>query len=167
MQMEGKPRFTQISEDLFHRTKTQGEILYKQIGAVQCPYFSTTVGFNSSGLEHIKFKDTNQHLRNAFDQYTRFKLLYLVPEILRKSGTVQGVWKTKEWQRQKRHGQWQKVTTDVSYYEFVAVMGKVRIKVVIKKSGLEGKYLFWSIIPFWRMKEAGKKIIHDGNPAED
>ncbi len=168
MQMSGKPKEVEISEDLFLKTRSEGENKYRQTGPAYCPYFKEKVGFNAAGLAHTKFKDTNQRPRNKFDQYTRFKLFYLVPDILKKSGTVQGVWETKEWERQKRHGKWQKMLIDVKYYEFVAVVGKARIKVVVKKTGLEGSKLFWSIIPFWKMTENGiGKITHDGNPAED
>lgn len=166
--MKGKPREREIPEDLFIATKEKGENTYKQTNAVHCPYFKEKIGFNAAGLEHIKFKDTNQRPRNKFDQYIRFKLFHLVPEILSKSGTVQGVWETQEWERQKRHGKWQKILVHVVYYEFVAVVGKARIKIVVKKTGLEGSKLFWSIIPFWKMIENGTgKIFHEGNPAED
>jgi len=31
-----------------------------------------------------------------------------------------------------------------------------------------GKKIFWSIIPFWRMnRETMTRIFHDGNPEED
>ena len=91
MQMSGKPKEREIDEGLFLKTKTTGETFYKQITSVYCPYLKEKVGFNSAGLEHLKFRDTNERPRNKFDQYTRFKLFYLVPEILKKSYTVQGI----------------------------------------------------------------------------
>src|SRR5680860_1884685 len=75
---------------------------------------------------------------------------------------LQGYWETKEWERQKRHGVWEKILIDIKYYEFIAVIGKARIKVIIKKIEKEGSYIFWSVIPFWKMnKETSKRILHD------
>jgi hypothetical protein len=36
------------------------------------------------------------------------------------------------WERQKKYGQWEKRLKEVVYHEFVAVIGKVRIKVIVK-----------------------------------
>lgn len=170
--MPGKVKPVEISDADLQRIKDKAEKTYKETQPILCPYFKGTVNFNARGLDHIKFKEWNKP-RYKFDQYLRLKLFYLVPEILRSSHTVQGIWKRKEWVRQKRHGKWEKVPKDVSYYEFVAVIGKVRIKVVVKEvSG--GQRFFWSIIPFWKMNEITKErklydddLEHDGNIVSD
>ena len=55
----------------------------------------------------------------------------------------------------------------VTYHEFVAVIGSVRGKVIVKT--IEGgSPHFWSIIPFWRMNEVtAKRKLYDGDPASD
>ena len=54
-----------------------------------------------------------------------------------------------------------------TYYEFVAVVKDVRIRVIVKQVELGPKY-FWSIIPFWKMdKMTGAKIMHSGRPDID
>jgi len=160
--MPGKPEEREIPEETFLRKKLEIENQYKLTEPTNCPYLKNRVNFNASGLEHLKFKDTKERPRNKYEQYIRFKLFYLVPEILRKSHTLQGYWETKEWERQKRHGVWEKILIDIKYYEFIAVIGKARIKVIIKKIEKEGSYIFWSVIPFWKMnKETSKRILHD------
>lgn len=47
------------------------------------------------------------------------------PEILRLSHTVQGVQQTQEWERRHRHGQWEKLLIELTYYEFVAVVDAI------------------------------------------
>src|SRR3989344_6349731 len=155
MQMDGKPEKTKIPEELFLKIRQKAEEIYKNTGPTYCPYLKDKVNFNSEGFEHIKFKKWNKP-RNHFDQYLRLKLFYLVPEILKKSHTVQGVWNTKEWERQKKHGRWESTMKEVSYYEFISVIGKVRIKSIVKQvSG--GQKFFWSVIPFWRMNPVTKE----------
>jgi len=155
MFMDGKIKTVEIPDEYLQKVKDVVEKFYKEIKPVQCPYFKDTVNFNARGLDHIKFKEWNKP-RFKFDQYMRLKLFHLVPEILRRSHTVQGVWNRQEWERQKRHGKWEKILKDVAYYEFIAVIGKVRIKVVVKEI-TGGQKFFWSIIPFWKTNEVTKE----------
>lgn len=162
MQMTGKPTITEhsIPEELFLKVRQEAEEKYKRLEPVYCPYLKSKVHFTVRGLDHIKMKSW-QKARVRADQYTRFKLLYLAPEIIKISHTVQGKKEAKEWERQKKHGKWEKILKNVVYFEFVAVIGKVRIKVIVKE--VEGKEKqFISIIPFWRMieGEVGKRL-HD------
>jgi len=154
-----------ISDDKLLQKRIEIEALYKTIGSVYCPYLKEKVNFNSLGFEHLKFKGHGKP-RNKFDQYVRLKLFYLSPEIIKKSNTVQGICEKKEWEKQKRHGHWEQILVDVKYHEFVAVIGKMRIKVIIKKVG-NGDNYFWSIIPFWKMKtgiNGPEKILNEGDP---
>ncbi len=172
MLMEGKVRPVEIPDAHFQKVKDSVEKLYKETVSVECPYLKDTVNFNARGLDHIKFKAWNKP-RFKFDQYMRLKLFHLVPEILRRSHTVQGVWERKEWVRQKKHGKWEKIPKDVAYYEFIAVISHARIKIVIKE--IEGgQRFFWSIIPFWKMNEITRErklydeeLEHDGNIVSD
>ena len=51
----------------------------------------------------------------------------------------------------------------IKYYEFIAVVGNARMKIILKEEDSGHKY-FWSIIPFWKInKVTGKRILHDGN----
>jgi hypothetical protein len=172
MLMEGKIKEIAIPDDFLEKIKGEIEEKYRNTSPVDCPYLKDKVYFNSRGLDHMKFKAWNRP-RVKFDQYLRLKLFPLVPEALRRSNTVQGIWKRREWERQKRHGRWEKSLKDVAYYEFVAVIGKVRIKVVVKEIA-DGRKFFWSIIPFWKMNEASKErklydeeLEKDGNIVSD
>ena len=160
-----------ISDELFLKVRTDTETLYKTITKVMCPYLKQEVFFNVEGLEHMKFKEWNKERVRA-DQYFRLKFFYLVPEVLKHSHTLQGKWETKGWERLKSHGSWVKVMKSVTFYEFVAVMGKIRIKIILKQVD-SGQINFSSVIPFWHMKELEtlepkrKRLLHDGNPESD
>jgi len=53
----------------------------------------------------------------------------------------------------------------VEYFEFVSVIKNARIKVIVKK--IEGgEPFFWSIIPFWKQADYGKRL-YDGDPEID
>jgi hypothetical protein len=61
------------------------------------------------------------------------------------------------------------------YFEFVAVVGKLRIKVIVKQID-GGQLFFWSIIPFWRMEDLAsvegerpkrRRLLYDGDPETD
>lgn len=163
--MQGAPDSTGIPEDKFLQVKLDAETKYKVLTPVRCPYFKDDkdgVHFNAKGLDHVKFKEWNKP-RGRFDQYIRLKLLYLAPEVIKRSHTVQGIWEVKEWERRKSHGKWAKVPLDVVYYEFVAVIGHARIKVIVKMLPGGSKY-FWTLIPFWKQNPiSGKRVMHDSD----
>ena len=56
---------------------------------------------------------------------------------------------------------------DVTYYEFIAIMDNVRVKIIIKEV-LGGEKYFWSIVPFWGIDKAtSRRILHSGDPESD
>ena len=55
----------------------------------------------------------------------------------------------------------------VTYYEFIAVVKRNRVRIIIKQID-NGQKFFWSIVPFWGMNsEIISRILHDGVPEED
>lgn len=150
----------------FEEVAVKGEELYKTFSRIRCPYFESDVHFNAGGLEHLKFKRP-RYARARHDQYMRFKLLHLVPEVLRLSRTVQGIWETKQFERVRIHNRTDTILKPVTYYEFIAVIKRVRVKIVIKQVE-NGQRFFWSIIPFWGVnKETKRRKLYGGNPEED
>ena len=166
MQMDGKPKEEGLSIEVLEKAKQKAESLYAAFAPEYCPYLKTKVLFNSKGLEHIKFKSWNKP-RLMADQFQRLKLVHLIPQVLRESHTVQGRWETKEWERQKKHGKWQKSMKDVTYYEFVAVIERVRMKIIVKEV-IGNPPFFWSVIPYWKTNEiTGSRILHDQDIVTD
>lgn len=150
----------------FEEIKTSGESFYKSIEDVYCPYFKEKISFNSQGLEHLKFKQRDV-ARLKQDQYMRFKLINLAPEIIKISSSIQGIWETKKFEHVKTKSKWKYVLKNVTYYEFIVVINRNRARIIIKQIE-DGKKIFWSIIPFWKMNEdTMTRILHEGNPEED
>jgi hypothetical protein len=133
---------------------------------VKCPYLNKEVAFNSKGIRHLKFKSDTQARPHA-DQYARLKLLYLAPKIVAASRTVQGICKMRHFETEKMHSRWEDKLRDVTYYEFIAVMDNLRVKVIVKQVGT-GEPYFWSIIPYWGVDDTThKRILHSGRPDKD
>jgi hypothetical protein len=165
--MEGKPKRVEISDEHLLKIKEETEKLYRETKPVSCPYLTDNVVFNAKGLDHMKFKSFGRP-RSKYDQYTRLKLFNIVSSILSKSHTLQGFKKIKALQRINRKDGWTKIDTEIIYYEFIAVKGKVRVKIIVKKISNSDEYFFWSVIPFWKMTGIpGEREISDGNPEED
>lgn len=152
--------------EIFEQLKKKAEEDYKKIDKIFCPYLKREVHFNVKGLDHIKMKDWNK-TRLISDQYLRFKFLMLSPKIIEASHTLQEFWETKSFERQKINSRWEKRLVSVTYYGFVAIINKVRVKVIVKEI-IGGQIFFWSIIPFWKHKknpitEQIKKVFHEGD----
>ncbi|MGA2175566.1 MAG: hypothetical protein ABSH38_11355 [Verrucomicrobiota bacterium] len=154
-----------FTDEEFSQILQKAQELYPTIGAIRCPYFGENVHFNAQGLEHLRRKAWNRG-RERFDQFMRLKHISRAPEILRLSRTVQGIQATHEWERRRRHGKWENLLVFVTYYEFIAVLDRRRFKVIVKQLPA-GERIFWSLIPFWRQSEQGRRLIHSGDPAVD
>lgn len=150
----------------FHAAKNKGEILYKSLCEIYCPYLGEKISFGSKGLEHLKFKRRGK-ARSEKDQYMRFRLLHLAPEILRASHTLQGILETKKFERIRVHNRTDIILKPVAYYEFIAVVKRSRMRVIVKQID-DGQKFFWSIVPYWGMnRETMSRILHEGMPEED
>ena len=154
-----------IDQEKFKETKLEAERFYKKISEVYCPYFKENISFNAKGLDHIKFKSWNK-TRLVKDQYLRLKFLYLAPEVIKKSHTLQEFRETKNFERQKINSRWERRMVGVRYYAFVAILKGIRIKIIIKEIENSRKF-FWSIYPYWKQKKdmngQNKKILYDGD----
>lgn len=159
-------RFNFKDEKDFARVKEEAEAFYATIDGVYCPYFKEKVPFNAKGLRHLKFK-SDQQARIQMDQYSRLKLLHFAPQVLQKSHTLQGIWRTKRFEMLKINSRWERILKDVTFYEFIAVLDNVRLKVIVKEA-LGGKKHFWSVIPYWGIDTIhGRRILYSGDPASD
>lgn len=159
--------YTYTTDEDFEAVREKAEVLYETIGTVACPYFGNElVAFNAKGIRHLKFK-ADEKARPREDQYARLKLLSYAPQVVKLSRTVQGIWQTKQFEMQKSHSRWERVLKDVCFYEFIAVLDTVRVKVIVKQVA-GGEKHFWSIIPFWKVDlEGRKRILHSGDPRQD
>ena len=156
----------EFTEQQFKEVKEKGEELYKSLGEVSCPFLKGNVSFGAQGLEHLKFK-RREKARLEKDQYMRFKLLHLAPEILKLSHTLQGILETKKFERIRTNNRTDIILKPVTYYEFIAVLKRNRIRIIVKQIE-SGQMFFWSIVPFWGMdEETMTRILHDGTPEED
>lgn len=150
----------------FEAIRQKAEILYKTYNYTYCPFFKERIAFNALGLEHIKFKRRDK-ARVEQDQYMRFKLLHLVPDILSTSHTLQGKLEMKKFEQVRMHNRTESVLKFVTYYEFIALIKRDRLKIIVKQIE-NGQKFFWSIIPFWGMNTNTKsRLFHEGIPEED
>lgn len=152
----------EISELEFQELKQKAEKSYFEIKKVHCPYFKREVIFDALGFNHILYKNA-KHARPRGDQVMRFRLIKFVDVILKSSGTTQGISELDEWERVKSHGVLVSKLKRNKYYEFIAVISNYRIKIVVKETE-NGEFLFWSIIPFWRInKDTSRRVLHSMN----
>ncbi len=146
--------------------KEKAEDEYKKIDKVLCPYLNRKVHFNAKGLDHIKMKEWNK-TRLVSDQYLRLKFLKLASKIVEMSNTLQEFHETKSFERRIINSRWERKLLQVKYYGFVAILNKLRVKIIVKEVE-GGQPYFWSIIPFWKHKKDPitkqiKKVFHEGD----
>ncbi|MCG2699925.1 hypothetical protein L6274_02640 [Candidatus Parcubacteria bacterium] len=159
-------KFNFKDEQDFQKVSSDAEAFYVAIGEIHCPYFGEKIIFNTAGFKHLKFK-SDKVARSRFEQYARLKLINLAPQALSLSRTVQGIWATKCFERIRVHSRTDTVLKPVSYFEFIAVLDNVRVKVIVKQID-SGRKFFWSIIPYWKIDSVNsRRILHSGKPEND
>lgn len=159
----GKFNYNEVD---FGEVGKKAEEFYGTIGEVRCAYFGEKVVFNTAGLKHLKFK-SDKVARPHSEQYARLKLLALAPQVLSLSRTVQGISHTKHFERIRVHNRTDTILKAVSYYEFIAVLENVRVKVIVKQID-DGQKFFWSIIPYWKVDSVNsRRVLHSGNLEND
>lgn len=134
----------------FEAVKKAAEEFYRSLGEIYCPYFKDRIVFNAKGWEHLQYKNRMRQ-RNTKDQYTRFKLLSIVPDILKMSHTLQGICTINSFEMVKTNSRWEHVMKPVTFWEFIAVIKDSRVRIVIKQIENGQKY-FFSVIPYWKIK---------------
>jgi len=155
-----------IEENNFSKIKSEADSFYKNIGDIYCPYLKTKVSFNAKGLAHIKMKSWNK-TRSKNDQYIRLRFIKFAPIIIKLSNILQEIQKQENEEKVKISGTWIKKYQSITYFTFVAIINKLRLKIIIKKIGHNKPY-FWSIIPFWKKRicpisRKTKKVFHEGD----
>lgn len=101
------------------------------------------------------------------EQTTRLRLLPLVPNIIAASHTLQEHDQRQLFVRQKINSRWEKHLKVITYFVFIAIVKKVRLKIVVKEIEGAAKQ-FYSLFPFWKMdKTNSKKIFFSGNLEDD
>jgi len=154
----------QIDGEKFDFIKVRGEELYKSFEPIKCPYFNELVHFNAQGLDHLNYKRTDRE-RHEQDRYMRFKLLHLAPVILKLTRTLQGFSSRNGFERVRRNGLNKSIAVERRYYEFIAIIDLVRVRIIVKQID-NGPLMFWSIIPFWNRVGENRRM-NFGDPEED
>lgn len=134
-------------EKIINETKERVEKEYKSVQKIWCPFLKDYVYFNTEGFEHLLFKSWNRS-RSLAEQYTRLRLFHLAPEIIAKSHTLQESDERYLFVRQKINSRWENRMKLVYYYVFIAIVKKVRLKIIIKEIEGGNKF-FYSLYPSW------------------
>lgn len=139
----------------FRLLKKNVEENYKKITSIDNPALKTKIFFNSNGLHHLKY-DNNRSERSKIIQKNKFMFFNDAVIIIKKSSTIQ------EYRRSVSLLKETKELKMVEFFAFWAIINftkKIRIKVVIRRIGGEnGKFHFWSVMPFWQL-DKNRRII--------
>ena len=148
----------------FNNRKEKARTIYNTQKSLYSPYFKSQVIFNSDGFHHLRFSARRE--RNKKEQLLKFSLLPLAFVVVKNSGTLQ------EYRKGltavgKKSKDGLTLTKETEYWGFVAIVGenKIKIRVVAKRIG-DGNIIFWSVMPFSKLR-GGQKLYADGMVVDD
>jgi hypothetical protein len=106
---------------------------YKKIGSARCPYLKDSVVFGEDGWKHLMYKEIRRARHaGAENRRERLKHLFLAPEILRESHTLQGYRHSNELLRVRRNDSWTHIQVSVEYHTFTAIKASRRLSVIVR-----------------------------------
>jgi len=123
--------------------------------------------FNSDGFHHLRY-DSCRVERNKKSQYVKFLYFSKAVDTIKTSSTIQ------EYRRSicpvgKPNKNGYRKTSTVEWLAFFTIISftkRIRIRTVVRRVGGEdGRYHFWSVMPFWSLSNnqriIGSKEIED------
>jgi hypothetical protein len=156
----------QIDPEKFEKLKNLTEIEYKKVVSVYSPALKSEVVFNSDGFHHLRY-DSSRAERSKKAQCIKFIYFNKAVEIIKLSTTIQ------EYRRGicpvgKPDKSGLRKTKTVEWFAFFSIISftkRTRIRVVVRRVGMDGQYHFWSVMPFWSLSNnqriVGSKEIED------
>lgn len=121
-------------ENIVNRISDNIKEKYSSLGFTICPFLEQQVFFNNKGFKHLLYKSGNRK-RDYSETLERSGYLGLAKEILSKTTTLQ----EKETLVSENK--------TVYYFGFIAIVENIKLKVVVRKDNINGKYYFYSVIP--------------------
>jgi hypothetical protein len=120
------------------------------------------VVLNSDGFHHLQF--SARRPRNKREQLLKFSLLPLAFKIINKSGTVQEYRKNLITVGKKGVRDGLSLTKFAEYWGLVAIVGQkqIKIRVILKKIGA-GNVIFWSVMPYSKLKSNTRQKLYMDN----
>jgi len=113
--------------------------IYQQLKPVNSPALKSKIIFTSEGFNHLLFK--HGHRRTIKQIRYRLPLIKLIIPTIKSCDSVIKILETQEKYKHR--------LIDVTYIELSAIVSSkspAKIKLVIKKRGLKGKYFFFSVM---------------------
>lgn len=150
----------------FKELKQKVELEYGSIDHIYSPALKAPIFFTAEGLHHLRY-DSSRAERGKRAQRNKFLYFKSAIEIIKKSNTIQ------EYRRRlmpvgKPDKSGLRRTKWVEWFAFFVVTSfskPTRIKVVVRRVGVDGQYHFWSVMPFWTLHNnqriVGSRDIED------
>lgn len=140
------------------------ERLYRSSGAVYNPYLDCQVLLTDEGLQHLRFSGGRE--RSPSEQASRYRLLPVGLDIIRRSGTVQEYRRTlQQVVPTSKHGE--RPMRPAEYWGFVAIAaeGGARVRAIVRRIGT-GDVIFWSVM--WANKfRPGTRLLASDSLGND
>ncbi|MFA5000232.1 MAG: hypothetical protein WC545_02640 [Patescibacteria group bacterium] len=137
----------------FKKIKNKINSQYKNIGRVYNPALRSNVSFNSNGWHHLCY-DNNRSERSKAVQINKLRFFSNAVNIIKKSTTIQ------EYRRGKLSIDGKESVVEwFAFWSIISFIKLIRIKVIVRRiGGLNGQYHFWSVMPFWSLRQ-GERFI--------
>ena len=150
----------EVDPKAFQTEKEKAHTHYLKEREIYCPYFGQKVVLNAEGFHHLQFSAGRE--RPKQEQLTKFRLLPLALQIIRKSGTLQEYRVLLESVGKKKQDGFTPMK-EVQYWAFIAIVGEKqkKIRVIVRKIG-NGNIVFHSVMYHSKRKDGKQQLYTYG-----
>ncbi len=148
----------EVEEEYFNKIKNKAIEDYNREKEIYNPYFKQKIILNSDGFHHLQFSTRKEG--NKKEQLLKFSLLEEAIQIIKASGTIQEYRPPLLTPVGKRNSHGEIKMKEVEYWAMIAIIGKrqLKVRVVLKRIG-NGNIVFWSVMPFSKIKKGKQKNV--------
>ena len=153
----------------YEKLRNDSQNFYYTNNNIFSPALREKIAFSAIGFNHIIFKN-HRHEREKSSQILRFKLMPLAKKLIGLSTTYQEFEEGIKEFLVKTHKKKIKQNKLIKYWGIIAIIDNRKIKVIVRKVGINGGLHFWSVIPAWvtnKYRDNKFFTTMKGDPEED
>lgn len=147
-----------FNQEEFEKLKITVNNDYKKIGSIYSPALKSKIVFNSNGIYHLYY-DYNRSKRSKFVQWNKIRFFKVAVSVLKISTTIQEYRRIINLAKDKNNFNKTSTVEWFAFWSIISFVKQIRIKVIVRRVGGEnGLYHFWSVMPYWSLRQKERII---------
>jgi len=148
----------QFNLEDFEKLKILVNTAYKKIGYIYSPALKSKIVFNSNGIYHLHY-DYNRSRRSKIVQWDKLRFFQEAVDVLKIATTIQEYRRIDCFVKDEKNIKKSSIIEWFAFWAIISFKNKTRIKIIVRRiGGDDGRYHFWSLMPYWTLRHKERVI---------